>query len=184
MTQLNFDETHRYLGNILSTDMQMKDACTALLRTSRSFASGILCSNLLKQDSWVAYFAVFVPSVAYSLPITHLSKTNLRKIQSPATRACLMKTGFNRNTAHRVVFGPSFHGGLGFRDLFIEQGVSQVLLLLRHLRADSPQGKLFRIAIDWWQLVMGVSYPLLEHPAPILLHQAPHWLSALRQFLQ
>jgi hypothetical protein len=114
----------------------------------------------------VAYFAVFVPSVAYSLLITHLSKTNIRKIQSPATRACLMKTGFNRNTAHIVVFGPAFHSGLGFRDLFTEQGVSQVLLLLRHLRADSPQGKLFRIAIDWWQLVMGVSYPLLEHPSP------------------
>jgi hypothetical protein len=56
VTQLNSNETHRYLGNILPTDMQMKDACTALLRTSRSFASGILCSNLSKQDSWVAYF--------------------------------------------------------------------------------------------------------------------------------
>jgi hypothetical protein len=36
--------TQRYLGNILSTDMQIKDASTALLRTSRSFASGILTS--------------------------------------------------------------------------------------------------------------------------------------------
>jgi hypothetical protein len=184
VTQLNFDKTNRYLGNILSTDMQMKKAYTALLRTSRSFASGILFSTLSKKDSWVAYFAVFVPSVAYGLPITHLSKINLRKIQSPAACACLMNTGFNRNTAHRVVFGPSFHGSLGFRDLFIEQGVSQVLLLLRHLRADSPHGRLFRVTIGWWQLVMGVSYPLLEHPTLILPHQAPQWLSALRQFLQ
>jgi hypothetical protein len=144
VTQLNFDETHRYLGNILSTNMQMKDTSAALLQTSRSFASSILCNNLSKIDSWVAYFAVFVPSVAYSLSITHLSKTTLRKIQSPATRACLMKTGFNRNTAHRVVFGPSLHGGLGFRDIFVEQGVSQVFLLLRHLCVDSPQGKLLR----------------------------------------
>jgi hypothetical protein len=112
MTQLNFDETRRYLGNILSTDMQMKDASAALLQTSRSFASGILCSKLSKRDSWVAYFAVFVSSVVYSLPITHLSKTTLRKIQSVAIRTCLMKTGFNSNTAHRVVFGPSLHGGL------------------------------------------------------------------------
>jgi hypothetical protein len=104
-------------------------------------------------------------------------------IQSPATRACLMKTGFNRNTAHRVVFGPSIHGSLGFRDLFVEQGISQVQLLIRHLRADSPQGRLFRITIDWWQLVMGVSYPLLERPSTTLPHQDAHWLSALRQFL-
>jgi hypothetical protein len=190
-THRALDETHRYLGNILSTDMQIKDASnmqikdasTALLQTSRSFASGILCSNLSKRDSWVAYFAVFVPFLAYSLPITHLSKTILRKIQSPATCTCLMKSGFNRNTAHRVVFSPSLHGGLGFQDLFVEQGVSQVLLLLRHLHADSPQGKFFRITNDWWQLVMGVSYPLLEHPTSTLPHQDPHWLSALRQFL-
>jgi hypothetical protein len=94
-----------------------------------------------------------------------------------------MKPGFNRNTAHRVVFGPSFHGGLGFRRIFVEQGVSQVQLLLRHLRADSPQGQLFRITIDWWQLVMGISYPLLKHPDTTLPHQEAHWLSALRQFL-
>jgi hypothetical protein len=31
---------------------------------------------------------------------------------------------------------------------------------------------------------MGVSYLLLEHPDPTLPHQYPHWLSALRQFLQ
>jgi hypothetical protein len=95
----------------------------------------------------------------------------------------LMKPGFNRKTAHRVVFGPSRYGGSGFRDLFVEQGINQLELIIRHLRAGSPQGRLLRIAIEWWQLVVVVSYPLLATTNTLIPHQGTHWLTALRQFL-
>jgi hypothetical protein len=110
--------------------------------------------------------------MTYTLPVSHHSPKQLRRLQSKATRATLMKLGFNRNTAHRVVYGPSRYGGLGFRDFAVEQGISQVELFIRHMRAGSPQGKLLRITLSWWQLVMGVSSPLLEgisgtmHPTP------------------
>jgi hypothetical protein len=116
----------------------MKDGFQALLSTAKDFSSGLLCSALSKQDTWVAYFAVFVPPMTYILPVSHHSKKQLRKLKSPATRATLMKLGFNRNTAHRVVFGPSRYGGLGFRDLCVKQGINQFELLIRHLRAGSP----------------------------------------------
>jgi hypothetical protein len=48
VTQLNFDETHRYLGNLLAADMQMKDSFQALFKTSQTFAASILCSNLFE----------------------------------------------------------------------------------------------------------------------------------------
>jgi hypothetical protein len=160
--QLQFDKTHKYLGNYLSTGMHMQDAYSDLSKKAPLFAARLLRSDLSKQDAWIAYFAVFVPSMTYSLPVSHHSKKKLCKLQSIPTRAVLMKTGFNRNTLHRVVFGPSRYGGLGFGDLFIKQGISQVELLIRHLRADSPQGQLLCIAIAWWQLVVGVSYPLLQ----------------------
>jgi hypothetical protein len=161
----------------------MKDAYTDLSKKAPLFAARLLCSDLSKQDAWIAYFAVFIPSTAYYLPVSHHSKKKLRKLQSIPTRAVLMKIGFIRNTAHRVVFGPSRYGGLGFRDLFVEQGISHVELLLRHLRADSPQGQLFRIAISWWQLVVGVSYTLLQNTSTVIPHLEANWLSALRHFL-
>jgi hypothetical protein len=95
-----------------------------------------------------------------------------------------MKTGVNRNTAHRVVYGPSRYGGLGFRDLFVEQGVAQVELLVRHLRTGTTQGTLMLIAISWWQMVVGVSYPLLGQTDKVVPFDAPHWLSSIREFLQ
>jgi hypothetical protein len=181
--QLNFDETHKYLGNHLSTDMQMTDAFRALMTISLSYATGLLYSSLTERDTWVAYFAVYIPSMTYTLPVSHHPPKKLRKLQSKATRATLMKLGFNRNIAHKVVYDPSRFDGLGFRDLAVEQGISQTELLIRHLRAGSPQGKLFRITIAWWQLVTGKSYPLLEFPSPTLRHQQTHWLSSMRAFL-
>jgi hypothetical protein len=62
-----------------------------------------------------------------------------------------MKIRFNRNTAHQVVYGPSRYGGLGFQDLFVEQGVAQVQLLVRHLRAGTVQGIFILITLSWWQ---------------------------------
>jgi hypothetical protein len=149
VTQLNFDEAHKYLGNSLSTDMQMTAAAKAIQDTAAQFAAKILCSNLSRRDTWVTYFVVFVPSMTDTLPVSHHSHKRLKKLQSAATRATLMKLGFNRNTAHRVVYGQSSYGGLGFRDMFVEQGIGQVEMLVRHLRAQSPQGKLIRITLAW-----------------------------------
>jgi hypothetical protein len=143
--------------------MQMNEAFKALLATSLSYSTRLLCSNLSQRDTWIAYFSVYIPSMTYTLPVSHHAPKRLKKLQSKATRATLMKLGFNRNTARRVVYGPARYGGLGFRDLAVEQGIAQVELFIRHTRAGSSQGKLLRIALSWWQLVIGVSYPLLEY---------------------
>jgi hypothetical protein len=114
--QLNFNESHKYLGNHLMTGMHMNDAHGALQTTASSYGSRLLSSPLSKRDAWIAYFAVFIPSMAYTLAVSHHPPKHLKKVQSAASRATLMKLGFNRNTPSWVVFGPSRYGGLGFRD--------------------------------------------------------------------
>jgi hypothetical protein len=98
VTLLNFDETYKYLGNHLATGMQMKDGFQALMSTAQNFSSGLLYSALSKQDTWVAYFTVCGPSMTFTLPVSHHSEKQLHKLQSSATRATLMKLGFNWNT--------------------------------------------------------------------------------------
>jgi hypothetical protein len=78
--QVQFDETHKYLGNHLSTGMHMHDAYRDLANKAPLFAARLLRSDLSKQDAWIAYFAVFVPSMTYSLPVSHHSKKKLRKL--------------------------------------------------------------------------------------------------------
>jgi hypothetical protein len=181
--KLNYNETHKYLGYSLSISMQMTQAFTSLYVTAHSYSSRILSSNLTRRDTWVAYFTVFVPSMGYTLSVSYHSPRKLRKIQLAATQATLMKLGFNRNTAHRDLYGPSQYGGLGFRDLFVEQGIGQEEMLVRYLRVISTQGTIMRITLSWWELVAGVSFPLLEAPSHLIPHLGPHWLSTLRYLL-
>jgi hypothetical protein len=157
--QLNFDESYKCLGNHLNTGMHMKDALDALKATALIYASRLLCSPLSRHDAWIAYVAVFVPSMSYTLPVSHHQASKLMKLQSAATRSTLMKLGFIRNTPTGVVSGPSRFSGLGFRDLAVEQGIGQVELLIRHLRAQSTQGILMRITLGWWQQVVGCLLP-------------------------
>jgi hypothetical protein len=78
--------------------------------------------------------------------MTHTGK-DLDLLQRPAVSATLAKLGFRRTINRSIVFGSTWYGGLGLRDLYIEQGIAQLLLFIRHLRAQSPQGKLIQIVL-------------------------------------
>jgi hypothetical protein len=131
----NFDEAHRYLGDWLSVNMQMTTAFQKLSESGRKYSTRLLTSPLSKRDAWIAYFAVFFPAITYTFAVTHHSPKTLRTLQSGLTRATLLKLGFNRNTPLAVVYGPSLHGALALRNLPIEQGIVQLQMLIRHVRA-------------------------------------------------
>ena len=73
--------------------------------------------------------------------------------------------------------------GIGLRHLYYEQGIGQILQLLKHIRAGSKLGTFLLIGLDWIQLHAGVSYAILVKPTPKLAHLEPGWFSSLRQFL-
>jgi hypothetical protein len=181
--QHNFDESHTYLGDTLASDLQMQSADIVLMNKGLTFSRRLIASPLSKRDVWIAYFAIFVPAMTYTFPVTHHSTKSLTKIQSGPTRSTLMKLDFNRNTAKAVAFGPTRYLGLGLRDLAVEQGIAGITLLIRHLQAATSQGILMMIIVSWWQLLLGTSFALLEEPSVPISCDIPHWLSSLRNFL-
>jgi hypothetical protein len=72
---------------------------------------------------------------------------------------------------------------LGLRNLPVEQGIAGITILIRHLRARTHQGSLILISLAWWELVAGLSTPLLEDPTIPFSYDTPHLLSAHRAFL-
>jgi hypothetical protein len=131
----NHDETHSYLGDWLSTNIQMETGADTLMTKGLTFSCPLTSSSLSKQDTWIAYFAVFIPAMIYTFAVTHHSTEKLRNIQSAPTRSTLMKLGFNRNTALAVTHGPARYGALGLWNLPVEQGIAGITILIRHLRA-------------------------------------------------
>ncbi|KAI2511571.1 hypothetical protein MHU86_2825 [Fragilaria crotonensis] len=93
------------------------------------------------------------------------------------------RCGFNRNTKKAILYGPLALGGANFRSLYVQQGVSQVMMFIRHWRKQSLTGRLLRIAVSWFQAQVGVSFSILENVHSALPQLESKWLSSLRLFL-
>jgi hypothetical protein len=70
----------------------------------------------------------------------------------------MLASRFNRHTKREILYGSLSHGGANFRSLYVEQGIGQLKLFMRHWRLQTTTGKLFRVALSWFQLAVGVSY--------------------------
>ena len=130
----NVFETHETLGNWLCPLLPMVEAYEFLMEKATLCSSRLITSSLSKRDTWIACFTVFIPMISCTFPVTHCTQKELKKLQSPVHQATLLKLGFDRNTAHAVMFGSVQYGGLGMRNLWVEQGVAHLLLIIRHLR--------------------------------------------------
>ena len=65
----------------------------------------------------------------------------------------------------------------------MEQGIAQIQLIMRHIRTSSEIGKLAKIALQWWQLLAGTSFPLLQNTTANLEYTGQNWFTSLRTFL-
>ena len=74
-------------------------------------------------------------------------------------------------------------GGASFRPLWVQLAVSQVTLFLRQWRRSTQGGRLSRIALAWFQVQTGVSFPLLGFPKRSLPQLESKWFASLRTFL-
>jgi hypothetical protein len=69
----------------------------------------------------------------YSLPITSMTMLQLTMIQQRCIQALLNRLGFNRNHPQAVVFAPRALMGRGLMDLWVEEGLQNLLALLNHV---------------------------------------------------
>jgi hypothetical protein len=174
---------HRYLGLWNSPSLSMKAHLHALSATAQTYSQRLYKSGLDKSDVWLAYFACFLPAMTFTLAVTSFTATQLCTLQKPATQATLSKLGFNRNISRDIVFGSPLFGGLGLHNLVTEQGIAQLQLLIRHLRAGTPQGMLFMIGLSWWHLVAGFATSLWENPTANIPYVDRTWYTSLQDFL-
>jgi hypothetical protein len=107
--QYDSSEARRYLGDWISCSLQMTTALSVLQENATRYARRVLTSPLSKRNEWIAYHTVFIPSITYTFPMTYHSNKSLHKLQSAPTRSTLSKIGFNQNTPHVVVFGPTLY---------------------------------------------------------------------------
>jgi hypothetical protein len=89
--------------------------------------------------------------------------------------------GYNKGFPRAVLLGPSDYGGEEIPHLYTEARIQQMEYLFMHVRAGTELGTLFRINLDWIQLIAGIGEPFLASDCPIPYMK--NWFTGLRDFL-
>ena len=113
------------------------------------------CAPLTQKEAWTCCFAICPPGCTHPLPASHLSHDQLHPMQKKAIGSFLSKCGFNRNHPRAAVLRPASHGGLSCRHLCHEQSVQQILMTMKHWRADTSVGKLMKTVSRSGQFLAG-----------------------------
>jgi len=155
------------------------------LEQSREVALLASISKASKSATERGFRAMVYPKLEFPLTVTQFSQKQCDRILSPILNVCLPKMGFNRHMPREVVFGPLCAGGLGFHDLYIEQGIKHVQCLVGHLREpDSQTGKMLRIEMDWCQRQAGIGTHLLTNVDMDIDYIEDCWIMGLRDYLR
>jgi hypothetical protein len=163
--------------------MSMKANLQGLATNAMNYSHRLFKSGLSAYEISLAYFSSFVPAMVFTFAVCSFTLLKLTTLQTAPVRATLARLGFNRNISRDIVFGSTRYGGLGLLDLFVEQGIAQLHLLLRHLRAETPHGSLMVIGLSWWHLVAGFSSSLWENTHANICYVEHSWYSSLKDFL-
>jgi hypothetical protein len=161
----------------------MKANLAALAAKSKAYSRRLFQSGLGKYEVCLAYFSCFVPAMIFTMAVTSFTAGQLMSLKKQAIRATLACLGFNRNISREIVFGSPLFGGIGLRDLVLEQGIAQLELLLRHVCAGTPHGSLFLIGLSWWHLVAGFTASLWETTDAHIPYIERSWYTSLKDFL-
>ncbi|KAI2506424.1 hypothetical protein MHU86_8050 [Fragilaria crotonensis] len=176
-------KAHKTLGHYKDPAGTQREQYRQLKKKSDAITAFMWETPLSRLEAWTFYFACYLPAVSYPLANSSLTKLDLERVQRKAMSIIVPRCGFNRNTKKAILYGPLALGGANFRSLYVQQGVSQVMMFIRHWRKQSLTGRLLRIAVSWFQAQVGVSFSILENVHSALPQLESKWLSSLRLFL-
>ena len=177
-------EAHKTLGTMLTPTGDMTAEEERLTTKGKQFARNLRSCKLPRADAHLAYRAIYLQGMQYSLPVCTFTEEALDRIQSAPVQAILNSMGYNRNMPKAVRYGPIRKGGIGLRNLFVEQGAQQCTSLIKHARHKSQLGRMFVIMANWYQATVGISYSALIQPEPSLEHESGSWIPSLRKYLK
>jgi hypothetical protein len=167
--QIEPNHAYKYVGLHIALNGNMITQIQNLQEKCNKINSAMSQVYMSAQDTKQGFTTVFIPSIRYALPTTSILQKTLTNMQKPIINTVLTKLGYNRHMPRALTFAPTSIGGIGILDLYTEQGTGKILMILTHLRSQSP--------IEQTILI------LLEHN--IIVHNYVHspWVQATKTFL-
>jgi hypothetical protein len=114
ITQLSLSQPYKTLGAYRKPAQYQRNQFRDLLNKSKKHSGLLALSACKPHHTWVYYFSVFLCSIGYPLPTSHLSLSDLETIQKPMIPIVLAKMRYCRNISRKLVFLCSSFGGLDY----------------------------------------------------------------------
>jgi hypothetical protein len=175
--------SHKTLGCHIEPRGNQEGTKEHLRNKMNEFHRVLVSSALNRREAWTFYFAIYLPSIGYPLPLCHFSKEELDTLHKKVMGEMIARCGYNRKTKWQIIYGPASLAGACFRHPYGEQGTGQILFFLKYWRSHGHAGSLARIALSWAQFQAGIGTSILIDTSTPLPHLETCWLSSLRTFL-
>ena len=153
------------LGVILSPDGNNESQVEKLCDKAKEWSDYVLTGHLSSSEARLALDTTIMRTLSYPLPALTLSEKECNKIMKPILDAALAKTHVCRNFPHAVVYGPKQEKGLGFSNLFLNQGLSHITAIQQFLDAtNNITGSFLRNSIELLKVELGTGTNLFTTP--------------------
>jgi Reverse transcriptase (RNA-dependent DNA polymerase) len=151
---VDVSEARRTLGVRLAPDGSNKEELRYLLKQAHLWASTIVSGHLGKKLSLQSFMTTLCPKIRYPLAATTFTRDEAAEIDKVLVPTVLSQSGVNRNFPRDLVFGSTEMGGLGFTEVYTEQGIEGIVRLAQYGRCrQHTVGKLLRAS--WAPVELG-----------------------------
>lgn len=183
-TQKSNYDAHKTLGCYINPAYTRTQPWKILSKKNESFASLLETNFLSRQEAWIFYSSIYLPSITYPLPITPLTRSQCTQLDARLLRTLLPRCGYNRNMSRAIRYAPFSVGGAGFKDLYIEQGALMLQNVVKYFNSPATTiGKTLLMTASWTQAFLGTSKFFLTDPSHPVPPVSPSFLMDIRTFL-
>ena len=158
------NEGHRTLGIRFDPSISFQDETRYLKQVADTIARRLRRNMLNKEETRVAYRAMYLPKIGYSTGVASLTSQQCQHVEQRAVRAFLGSLGHNTNMPCVVVHAPDSISGIGLHGLYNEQGIEHIRTLTRHLRENGEVGTSINILLRTCQLISGKASSIFQRP--------------------
>jgi len=135
--RLRPSEARQTLGVQLAPDGNMETELTYLLDTAKEWQRKMKTSRLGRLEGNFSLWNVLLRKLVYPLPATTFTSEQCQTIMSPILAQGLPLAGFVCTFPHALAYGPLKMCGINLPNLFTEQMVAHIHMLLKY--SNQPQ---------------------------------------------
>jgi hypothetical protein len=150
------------LGVRKAGNLQETTELAHLLKKTQTFTCAIAVCPVKPHESWEAYNPKPFPSITYPLASTSFDSTEIKTLHIALLPRLLPCLGVASSFPRDVIFGPTYFGGKGVKDIEAEQGGQKILMMIKHVRVDTKVDTTFLIVIRWAQTQAGTKNTILN----------------------